>query len=91
MDHAIRAIDDAAVINHEDINDSPKIDPTLDRNGRLHHAVQLLRYARKDLGQESDSSADLGWRQLAYDDIDKAIDSCKAAAKALGVTIASTW
>jgi hypothetical protein len=91
MDHAIRAIDDAAVISHEDINDNPKVDKTLDRPGRLHHAVQLLRYARQDLGQESNGDGDLPWRNLAYSDIDKAINSCKAAAQALGVTIAPSW
>ena len=46
IDKAIAEIDHAAAMDHKAIIDTPDIDATLDRPGRLHKAVDLLRSAR---------------------------------------------
>ena len=87
IDKAVEEIDRASVVDHQDVEDNPPIDTSLDRNGRLHKAIELLQSARKDIGMEEDNGADHTWKSRAYQYIDRAINSTRAAAKALGVTM----
>jgi hypothetical protein len=86
LDEAIAEITKAAVLDQKDVNDHPDVDTSLDRPGRIHKAVDLLRGARNDISIEEDDAKAVVWRQTAIQHIDESIKSAKAAAKALGVT-----
>jgi hypothetical protein len=83
IDQAVREIDHAAVIDHRDLEDNPPIDRNLDRPGRIHKALELLRAARADIGSEEDNPRSIGWRNAAYQHIDAAIDQIKRAVRDL--------
>jgi len=83
IDAAVREIDHAAVIDHKDILDNPPIDHNLDRPGRFHKSLELLRAARTDIGREEDNPRAIGWRDAAYRHIDAAIDQLKRAVRDL--------
>jgi hypothetical protein len=83
IDQAVREIDHAAVIDHKDVYDNPPIDRNLDRAGRFHKSLELLRAARADIGQEEDNPRAIGWRDAAYRHIDAAIDQIKRAVRDL--------
>jgi hypothetical protein len=83
IDAAVREIDHAAVIDHKDLIDNPPIDSHLDRPGRFHKTLELLRSARADIGREEDNPNAIGWRDAAYRHIDAAIDQIKRAVRDL--------
>ena len=83
IDMAVHEIDRAAVIDHKDLYDHPPIDRNLDRPGRIHKALELLRAARADIGREEDNPRALAWRDAAYGHIDAAIDQLRRAVRDL--------
>jgi hypothetical protein len=83
IEAAVREIDHAAVIDHKDLYDNPPIDRSLDRPGRIHKALELLRAARADIGREEDNPRAIGWRDAAYRHIDGAIDQVRRAVRDL--------
>ena len=74
VEAAIGEIDHAAVIDHKDIDDHPRVNPNADRLGRFRRTVELLREARADLGREEDNGRARGWRDVAYRHIDQALE-----------------
>jgi hypothetical protein len=74
VEAAIHEIDQAAVIDHKDIEDHPHVDLHVDRLGRFRRTVELLREARADLGREEDNGRARGWRDAAYRHIDGALE-----------------
>ncbi|MGB7759778.1 MAG: hypothetical protein WBL61_08120 [Bryobacteraceae bacterium] len=83
IDQAIREIDHAAVIDHRDLENNPPIDHSLDRPGRFHKSLELLRAARADIGREEDNPRAIGWRDAAYRHIDAAIEQIRRAVRDL--------
>jgi len=77
---AIHEIDQAAVLDHKDLNDHPHVDMNFDRLGRFRRTVELLREARADLGREEDNGRARGWRDAAYRHIDGALEHIHKAA-----------
>jgi hypothetical protein len=71
---AIHEIDQAAVIDHKDIDEHPPVDLRLERRDRFRKIVELLRTARADLGREEDNGRARGWRDAAYQHIDQALE-----------------
>jgi hypothetical protein len=71
---AIGEIDRAAVLDHKDLDDHPRIDLRLERRERFRKIVELLRTARADLGREEDNGRARGWRDAAYQHIDQALE-----------------
>jgi len=71
---AIREIDRAAVLDHKDIDDHPRVDLHLERRERFRRIVELMRTARADLGREEDNGRARGWRDAAYQHIDGALE-----------------
>lgn len=74
VEAAIGEIDNAAVIDHRDINDHPRVEMNLDRLGRFRRTVELLRGARADLAREEDRGRAREWRDAAYRHIDAALE-----------------
>jgi hypothetical protein len=83
IDQAVAEIDRAAVIDHKDYEDNPPIDRNLDRAGRFHKSLELLRAARADIGSEEDNPHAIAWRNAAYQHIDAAIEQIKRAVRDL--------
>jgi hypothetical protein len=83
INQAVAELDRAAVIDHKDVFDHPPIDRSLDRPGRFHKALELLRAARADIGREEDNPRASAWRDAAYGHIDAAIDQLKRAVRDL--------
>ena len=80
IEAAIHEIDVAAVIDRKDLDEHPRIDTHLDRNGRFRKMMELLDSARRDIGQEEDNPRAIGWRNAAFRHIDEARNSLKRAA-----------
>jgi hypothetical protein len=80
IEAAIHEIDVASVIDHKDLEDHPRIDTHLDRNGRFRKMMEALDSARRDIGQEEDNPRAIGWRNAAFRHIDEARNSLKRAA-----------
>src|SRR3984957_843109 len=74
VEAAIHEVDNAAVLDHKDLNDHPPVDMNLDRRGRFRKTVELLREARADLAREEDNGRARGWRDAAYRHIDGALE-----------------
>jgi len=83
VDAAIREIDHAAVLDHKDMDDHPRIDARLDRAGRFRRAMELLASARRDIGMEEDNPRAIGWRDVAFRHIDEAMNQLRRAARDL--------
>ena len=66
VEAAIHEIDHAAVLDAKDLEDHPRIDSRLPRNGRFRKIVDLLRSSRRDLSREEDNGRARGWRDEAY-------------------------
>jgi hypothetical protein len=79
IDHAIGEIKRAAVEDNKNLAARPPEDARLDRPGRLHHAVELLRKARADVdrGEDNPQARDLKFRAL--DHISLAIQATERA------------
>jgi hypothetical protein len=80
VEAAIHEIDRAAVLDAKDLEDHPRIDANLPRNGRLRKIVDLLRSSRRDLSREEDNGRARGWRDAAYQHIDAALEHVHRAA-----------
>jgi len=80
VEAAIGEIDRAALLDHKDLDDHPPVDTSLDRRGRFRRTVELLRSARADLGREEDNGRARGWRDAAYQHIDRALENIHHAA-----------
>jgi hypothetical protein len=83
VEAAIREIDRAAVLDHKDMDDHPRIDSSLNRHDRFAKIVALLRSARVDMGREEDNGRARGWRDAAYMHIDAALEHVHRAARDL--------
>jgi hypothetical protein len=77
IDHAIGEVKKAAREDAKNLNDHPHEDASLDRPGRLHHAVELLVQARGDLAKEEDNPEARGLKQRALDHVDRAIEAAR--------------
>jgi len=74
ISRAYQDLKEASIIDEKDIADQPPPDMDFyDRRGRLHHALDLLYDARRDIQGEEDDPAARGFRYGALKDIDKAI------------------
>jgi hypothetical protein len=80
VEAAIGEIDRAAVIDHKDFEDHPRVDLHVDRQGRFRKIVELMRSARADLGREEDNGRARGWRDAAFRHIDLALEHMHKAA-----------
>jgi hypothetical protein len=85
IEAAIHEIDVASVVDRKDLEDRPRIDTRLDRNGRFRKMMELLDSARRDIGQEEDNPRAIGWRNAAFRHIDEARNSLKRAAMDLRI------
>jgi hypothetical protein len=80
---AYQDLKNASIIDEKDIRDQPPADMNFyDHRGRLHHALDLLREARKDINGEEEDPAARGLRRNAGYDIDKAIRATNDAINA---------
>ncbi len=80
IDRAIHEMDMAARFDHKDIDDHPQIDARLDRRGRFQRAMELLQKSRADIAREEDDPSAVGWRNLAFQHIDAAMNFVRHAA-----------
>jgi hypothetical protein len=80
---AIHEIDQAAVIDHKDLDEHPHVELNLPRRDRLRRIVELLREARADLAREEDNGRARGWRDAAYRHIDGALEHMHQASVVL--------
>ncbi|MEP6502840.1 MAG: hypothetical protein ABJD97_05900 [Betaproteobacteria bacterium] len=79
-----RAIAEARKAAHEDEKntaDHPHEDANLDHPGRLHHALDLLRAAHADIGQEEDNPEARAMRHSVEVHIVEAINNTERAIK----------
>jgi len=79
VDRAIEEIRQAAVDDGKNLNVHPREDARLDRPGRLHRSLELLRKARSDASGEEDNPATRGLRHRALEHIDAAIRATEHA------------
>jgi hypothetical protein len=80
VEAAIREVDRAAVIDHKDLDDHPRIDAQLARKDRFRKIVDLLRSSRADIAQEEDNPRAKEWRDRAFVHIDQALNAVHRAA-----------
>ena len=77
-----RAIHEAKVAASEDgknIEDHPAEDAHLDRPGRLHHALELLRKAKDDVAREEDNPETRNLRNRIVEHVDLALEATRRA------------
>ncbi|HVU18724.1 MAG TPA: hypothetical protein VHD32_17605 [Candidatus Didemnitutus sp.] len=79
VDHAIAEIHRAAIDDGKNTSLHPPSDARLDRLGRLHHALELLRRAYHDASGEEDNPASREWRHRALEHMDAAIHATERA------------
>jgi hypothetical protein len=79
IDAAINEIKKASIDDGKNIDDHPHVDEKPNHNGRLHDAIDFLKKARHDIGEEEDNNFANGLRARAYEHIDGAIDAVKKA------------
>jgi hypothetical protein len=91
IEAAIHEIDKASVLDQKNLEDHPRIDAHLDRAGRFRKMMELLTRARHDIGQEEDNPSAIGWRDLAYRHIDKAMAFVHRAAHDLQIDRDLGW
>lgn len=91
IEFAIHEIDRAGVIDHKNLQDHPRVDARLDRNGRFRRIMELLQRARADIAREEDNPRAIGWRDLAYRHIDKAMEFVHRAARDMRIDRELGW
>jgi hypothetical protein len=79
IDRAIGEIKRASIDDHKDLYDHPAPDPTWDRAGRLHKAIELLESCERDLKYEEDDYRALGWRANAQMHVHEALERTRKA------------
>jgi hypothetical protein len=72
IDAAIREIKAAAIDDGKNLEDHPPIDVALDRKGKLHKALELLRKTHGDLSREEDNKEVRGLRDRALKHVGEA-------------------
>jgi hypothetical protein len=77
IDDAIKKIKDAAIDDGKNLSDHPGVDASLHRKGRLHHALEALNAAHRDVSKEEDNGFAQGLKKRAISDIDAAIQRTK--------------
>jgi len=79
IDRAINEARTAAMEDGKNIAQHPPEDATIDRRGRLHHALELLRKARADVaeGESNPHTVDLRNRVIVH--VDLAIQATERA------------
>jgi hypothetical protein len=78
---AIREMDEAAIWDRKDVNDSPPVDTYPDRPGRFRAIGQFLYSAKRDIEHEEDNPAARAWRDRALRHLDEAIRLVRRAAR----------
>jgi hypothetical protein len=79
IDRAIADARAAAADDGKDLADRPPEDARLDRRGRLHRAVELLRKARQDVAQAEDNPATRELRNRIVQHVDAATRAAERA------------
>jgi len=74
IDAAIHKIKEAAIDDGKNLDDHPPLDAKEPYSGRLHHALEALQAARRDVNQEEDNDYARGLKRRALVDIDAALN-----------------
>jgi hypothetical protein len=74
VDGAIKKIKEAAYDDGKNLSDHPPVDATLNRPGRLHHALEALDAAHRDVSEEEDDAFVQKLKVRALKDIDSAVE-----------------
>jgi hypothetical protein len=77
IDDAIKEIRSAAVDDGKNLTDHPAVDASLKRGGRLHHALESLEAARRDVNEEEDDNFAQGLKRRALQHINAAVERTK--------------
>ena len=91
IEAAIHEIDRAAAFDRKDLDDHPHIDAHLNTRNRFSKMMELLQKSRGDIGREEDNPSSVGWRNLAYRHIDKAMEFVHRAARDLHIDRDLGW
>src|SRR5580698_149084 len=73
VERAIHELDAAAMFDHKDIDDNPRVDTHIGRGSRFREILRLLGSARTDIEGEEDNPRAREWRGRAFGFIDGAI------------------
>ena len=79
IDRAINEAKRAAADDGKNIEDHPPEDAHLDRPGRLHHALDLLRKAKDDVAREEDNPESRELRNRIVEHVDLALEATRRA------------
>jgi hypothetical protein len=79
IDAAIYEIKKASIDDGKNLADHPAVDERNEHDGRLHVAVDYLKKARQDVGQDEDNRFAQGLQDRAYMHIDNAIAAVRKA------------
>ncbi|MEO7034298.1 MAG: hypothetical protein ABI548_10415 [Polyangiaceae bacterium] len=74
IDAAIKKIKEAAYDDGKNLSDHPSVDAALNRPGHLHHALEALDAARRDVAEEEDDAFVQKLKIRALKDIDSAVE-----------------
>jgi len=74
VERAIHELDAAAMFDHKDLDDHPRVDTHMGRGSRFREILRLLDSARKDISQEEDNPRAAQWRNRAFGFIDQAME-----------------
>jgi hypothetical protein len=72
IDKAINEIKAASIDDGKNLNDHPPIDAHLDRKGKLHEALELLKKTHNDLSREEDYHDARGLKDRALKHVSEA-------------------
>ena len=78
-DRAIHEARTAAMEDGKNVEDHPHEDAHIDRPGRLHHALELLRKAKEDVAREEDNPETRDLRNRIVEHTDLAIEATRHA------------
>jgi len=73
-ERAIHELDAASMWDRKDLDDHPPVDVHLGRGSRFREITRLLDSARHDIGREEDNPAARRWRDVAFQNIDNAMN-----------------
>ncbi len=79
IDRAIGELKKASWLDGKDMRDHPHEDANLDRPGRLHHAVELLKRAEDDLARPEDNPEARDLQGRALNHVHNALEASKRA------------
>ena len=78
-DRAIHEARTAAMEDGKNVENHPQEDAKIDRPGRLHHAMELLRKAKDDVAREEDNPETRELRNRIVEHVDLAMEATKRA------------